>query len=189
MSLSTRVVAIVAIVTLGAGCSAKQQQQAHETINAFGSSAPYQAKDALIASAVVAKLASIDLDSTSNVHVTVNHGTVKLTGQARSIEERQQYVRAAATINGVTSASESLSVNPHLRGTQETVGDATLVAKVAATLTAQAGVNAFRVKPSARDGVVTLSGTVDSASVKTTMVAAVRKLSGVKRVVDDIEVK
>ena len=189
MVRGSRVLAIVAIAALASGCTAKQQQQARETVNAVGSNAPYQAKDALIASAVVAKLAAIDLDSTSNVHVTVDHAAVKLTGEARSPEQRQQYIRAAASVDGVKSASESLSIDPHLRGTQETVDDAALVAKVAATLTAQAGVNAFRVKPSARDGVVTLSGTVDSASVKTTMVAAVRKLSGVKRVVDDIEVQ
>ncbi|MGZ3521175.1 MAG: BON domain-containing protein [Vulcanimicrobiaceae bacterium] len=189
MSLGSRVFAIVAIVGLGTGCSAQQQQQAQKTVNAVGSSAPYQAKDALIASAVMAKLAAIDLDATTNVHVAVDHGAVKLTGQARSQEERARYVKAAATVNGVTSASESLSVNPRLRGAQESVGDVALATKVAGALAAQTGVNALRVKPSVRDGVVTLSGTVDSASVKTTMLAAVRKVSGVKRVVDDIEVQ
>ncbi len=58
-----------------------------------------------------------------------------------------------------------------------------------ANLAAQTGVNAGRVKPEVRDGVVTLSATVPSASVKATILDTVRKTSGVKSVIDRIEVK
>ncbi|HEY8298069.1 MAG TPA: BON domain-containing protein [Candidatus Baltobacteraceae bacterium] len=168
----------IAVLALLCACSAAQQRQAQGT-----------AQDALIATGVSSKLTSIDLDASTNVHVAVRNGAVTLSGQARSVSERNQYAGAARGIDGVSSVTNDLTVDPHLHGAQESVDDAALAAKVTGALAAQTGVNAFHVKPSVRGGVVTLNGTVDSSSVKATMLAAVRKLNGVKRVVDNIEVK
>ncbi|MDQ2871944.1 MAG: BON domain-containing protein [Candidatus Eremiobacteraeota bacterium] len=178
MSAATRALALVAAVVALGACSARQQQQ---TSN--------QAKDGLIAAGVSAKLSAIDLDAASNVHVGVTNGAVTLTGQAHSSAERSQYDAAAKSVDGVTTLTDKLTVNPLVRGAKESLDDAALAAKVAGTLGAQTGVNAFHVKPTVRGGVVTLTGTVGSAATKTTMIESVRKLAGVKRVIDNIEVK
>jgi osmotically-inducible protein OsmY len=82
-----------------------------------------------------------------------------------------------------------LQINPKTRGPKEQFADVALGAKVAANIAAQAGVNAARVKPEVHGGVVTLSGTVPSMSIKATILEAVRKTSGVEVVNDRIEVK
>jgi osmotically-inducible protein OsmY len=143
-----------------------------------------------LVTAVKAKLATVDADSTTAVNVNATgDGVVTLTGQARNAAQRASYDSAAASVNGVKRVVDHLQINPAMRGPKEQFSDVALGAKVAANIAAQAGVNAASVKPEVRDGVVTLSGTVPSASIKTTILNAVRKTTGVKNVVDRIEVK
>ena len=67
--------------------------------------------------------------------------------------------------------------------------DAALATQVAGMMAAQTGVNAFTVKPSAHDGIVTLTGTVPTPEIKATLLAAVRRVHGVRSVVDRVEVR
>lgn len=69
------------------------------------------------------------------------------------------------------------------------VSNGALEVKVSAAIAAEAGANAFHIAPSARDGVVTLTGNVPSATIHRTVVDTVRAVPGVKRVVDHISVK
>lgn len=66
--------------------------------------------------------------------------------------------------------------------------DAALTAQVAGVMAAQSGVNAFSIKPSAHDGVVTLTGKVPTPEIKATILDAVRKVHGVERIVDQITI-
>ena len=84
--------------------------------------------------------------------------------------------------------NDRTTVNPKVRSVRESVADAALVAKVGATLIAQTGVNALKVKTTVHAGVVTLDGAVSSADLKQTMLNSVRALNGVKSVVDHIAV-
>jgi hyperosmotically inducible protein len=144
--------------------------------------------DALIGAGVKAKLAGVDADSATAVDVSVTGGRVVLAGQARNDGERQAYVRAARSVSGVSSVEDRLTVNPHLRGVREQSNDALLAARVAAAIAGQAGVNVFKVKTTARDGVVTLTGTVPSSSIARTILDTARGVSGVKRVVDRVAI-
>jgi osmotically-inducible protein OsmY len=160
-------------------CSAQQQNQAQQSANATA-----------LATAVHGKLALIDPDSTTAVKVTVTgDGIVTLAGFARDANQRSAYVSGAQSVNGVKRVVNKLQINPKLRGPKEQFADVALGAKVAANIAAQAGVNAARVKPDVHDGVVTLTGTVPSMSIKTTILDAARKTSGVETVIDRIEVK
>lgn len=67
--------------------------------------------------------------------------------------------------------------------------DAGLTAQVAAAMAAQTGVNAFTVKPSAHRGVVTLTGTVPTPEIKSTLLAAVRRVHGVTEIIDHVTVR
>lgn len=143
-----------------------------------------------IASSAKSKLVTIDPDAATAVKVMVTaDGTVTLAGQARDQQERAAYDSAAASVPRVNRVVDRLRINPALRGNRETLADGALTAKVAANIAAQAGVNVANVKPTVRDGVVTLTGTASSASVKTTILDTARKTNGVKTVIDRIEVK
>jgi hyperosmotically inducible periplasmic protein len=98
-------------------------------------------------------------------------------------------VRAAKSIKSVTSVDDELRVDPNMRGSADKAGDFALAARATTALAAQTGVNAINVKASAKDGVVTLRGTVPSPAIKSTMLATIHKLHGVRSVVDDVEVK
>jgi osmotically-inducible protein OsmY len=66
--------------------------------------------------------------------------------------------------------------------------DAALTAQVAGAIAAQTGVNVFHVTPSAHNGVVTLTGKASTPEIKTTILAAVRRVHGVERIVDRITI-
>lgn len=171
----THAIAVCLILT---ACSAQQQQQAQRG-----------AQETTLSAAVQAKLATVDADAATAVTVTVNGDNVTLTGKAHDARERSSYDAAAAAVPGVKRVVDRLDLDPSLRGPREDFNNAALTAKVNANIAAQAGVNVTRVKASVRDGAVTLSGTVPSNSVKSTIVDTVRKTSGVKSVVDRIEVQ
>jgi osmotically-inducible protein OsmY len=160
-------------------CTAQQQNQVQQSANLTA-----------MTTAVKTKLALIDPDSTTAVKVSARYdGTVTLAGTARDATQRSAYASAAASVNGVKRVVDRLQINPKVRGPKEQFADVALGAKVAANIAAQAGVNAARVKPEVHDGVVTISGTVPSMSIKKTILDAVRKTSGVEVVNDRIEVK
>lgn len=64
-----------------------------------------------------------------------------------------------------------------------------LEVKVGAAIAAEAGTNVFHVTPLARNGVVTLTGSVPSETIHQTVIDTVRTVPGVKRVVDRIAVR
>jgi hyperosmotically inducible protein len=180
--------ALVAVALL-AGCTNQQQQNAQSNAQQVMSAAPGAASDAYLTAAVATKLATVDVDSTAAVHVSVDHGIVTLSGQAHDLDERTRYEAAAKSVGGVAGVQDNLTVNPALKGVRSHVTDAALTARVSAAIAAQAGGNVFRVTPSVTDGVVTLKGSVATRSVHDTIVQTVRKLQGVRGVVDHIAIR
>jgi len=147
-----------------------------------------QAKDVLLTAEIKSKLAAIDIDTTSNVSVSVNGETVTLRGVVRKASEIDRLGDAAAGVQGVTSVKNLITSDAKTRGVSEKLGDVSLETEVAVSLAAQTGVNALGVKAHARDGVVTLQGHVPSEAIKSVMWSAAKKTHGVKRIVDEIEV-
>ncbi len=167
---------IALVAALVTSCTNAQQQKAVHN-------------DAYVTIAVKAKLATVDVDSTTAVHVSAANGAVTLTGEARTPAERLAYVQAARSVDGVTSVTDRLAVNPRLQGLREQSADATLEARVSAAIAGQAGLNAFHISVTARNGVVTLSGTVPQASIARTVRDTARSVSGVRQLIDHITVR
>jgi hyperosmotically inducible periplasmic protein len=163
------------------GCTQTQQTQTRNSVQS-GANAAY------LDVAVRTKLAQVDVNSATAVRVAVNGSGVTLTGEAKSQAERLAYLSAARSVKGVTGVVDALTVNPQMRGIRGQASDAAIAARVAAAIAGQAGVNVVRVKPAVRSGVVTLSGTVPSAAIRQTVVAAARGVSGVDRVVDNLSI-
>lgn len=184
-TLVIRIGAGLLAMVLLAGCSASSQKSAQDAASA----APQAAQDALLAASVKTKLGTVDVDSTTSVHVDIDHGKVVLTGEARTAAQRKQYEDAARSVNGVTSVTDELQINPKLRGARESLGDAALAAKVMGAIAAQTGVNAVGIKAVAKDGTVTLTGSTDSMTKKTLIVDTARSVNGVRVLVDQITIK
>ncbi|MFN2450407.1 MAG: BON domain-containing protein [Candidatus Baltobacteraceae bacterium] len=179
---------IVAAAIVLTGCTGEQQRQAESTTQALATSVPRAAQNALLAGAVAAKLAGVDIDAATTVHVANDNGAIALTGQAHTASERAAYERAARSVNGVRSVRDNLTVEPRLRGLRQNAQDSALTVRVSAAIAGQAGVNVFHVSPAVKDGVVTLRGSVSAASIARTIVSTVQRVPGVKHVVDHITV-
>lgn len=171
-----------------AACTAQQQNSAQSSAQQAVSSAPVVAKDAYLVTAVSTKLATVDVDSASSVRVAANHGVVTLTGQAHNSPERLRYQQAAAAVPGVTLVRNELTVS-QFAGLRSQAGDAKLTAQVSAAIAAQAGANVFHVTPSVHNGTVTLTGSVNQRSIKDTIIRDVRKIDGVRAVIDHITIQ
>ena len=74
-------------------------------------------------------------------------------------------------------------------GTVAALKGGTLDAKVSAAIAAEAGVNAFDITPKSNNGIVTLTGHVPDERIHTTVLDTVRKVPGVKGVVDHLKVR
>ena len=144
-------------------------------------------RDGLLATKVRAQIVAVDVDAAARLGVHVHAGVVRLGGVVRTESERTQIGAAVRKVGGVKDVQNDITVNP--RAKTFSGGDFALAARVTATLAAQIGINAANLRASAEDGVVTLSGHVPSASIKETALETVRKVDGVKRVVDKIVVR
>jgi hyperosmotically inducible protein len=169
---------LIATAALLAACSGPQQQNAQTNV-----------QDGLLTTEVAAKLTGVDVDAATAVHVSVDHGVVTLSGRAHSLDERAKYDDAARSVSGVKDVRDELAVQPGFKGLRGHANDAQLTVRVSAEIAAQAGGNVFHVTPSVNDGIVTLDGTVDQMSVRETIVNSVRRISGVKAVIDNIKVR
>lgn len=178
-------VVLAAVLALPACSSASVDQAA----NSVASQAPTILQEGLLQATLRAKIAAIDVDAATNVGIADHAGHVKLTGAVRTAEEREKVVAAAKSIGGVTSVDDELRIDPKMRGTAQQAGDFALAAKVETALASQTGINAISVRTSAKDGVVTLRGTVPSDAIKATMIATAKGTSGVRQLVDGLAVK
>jgi hyperosmotically inducible protein len=147
-------------------------------------------KDSLLTAAVRTKLLSEDIDSVKRVGVSVVAGVATLSGRVGSAAEKTRVVSAARSVRGVTSVEDTdLTVGSVGPSVAQSVDDAGLAAKVEGAMVAQAGVNVSGVGVKTKAGVVTLTGHVPTAAIKSTMVEAAKKASGVRNVIDQIVVK
>lgn len=160
-----------------AACSAQEQR-----------SASTGASDAYLVTAVGAKVAAIDVDAVTRVHVSANNGIVTLKGEARNAHERSQYEDAAKSVNGVKAVRDELTINPRTEGLRGQASDAALAARISGAIAGQAGVNALHVRPLVHEGHVILRGRVSSQSIHQTILQTVRGIAGVKSIADQISV-
>ncbi|MEA2786815.1 MAG: hypothetical protein QOF71_2919 [Candidatus Eremiobacteraeota bacterium] len=143
-------------------------------------------RDALIMSAVKARLTAEYPDSTTSVGVSVVDGVVTLRGKVRDAKTRQAIVADAERTTYVKRVVDHLRVDPRSPRLRDQVGDVALATRVQAAIAAQLGLQNVTVRVDA--GVATLTGTVRDAKTKRTMLATARDTAGIRNVVDRIRV-
>jgi len=144
-------------------------------------------------SSITAKVKSELLrDSKTNgmaIDVETRRGTVQLNGFVPSAEMKSEAGRVARRVDGVRTVDNNLQVSTEKRTAGEYVDDTVITAKVKAALIGNDETKARDINVQTREGVVQLSGFVDSSAQKSEATRVAQDVGGVKRVVNDLTVK
>ena len=173
-------IAILAIAAASlAACTATRTQR----------SAGEHVDDSVLTAKVKTALIADPDTKARQIDVETFRGIVQLNGFVDSQEGKGAATRVASSVPGVKKVENNLSVQTNTRSASEVVDDGVLTAKVKAALIADPTVKAHEVNVMTRDGVVQLSGFVDSAQAKSRAADLARRIDGVKDVQDDLQVR
>lgn len=145
-------------------------------------------------SAATAKVKSALLEEKSlkstDISVETNHGVVTLTGFVTSQAEAETAVEIAGNVEGVKSVSDKLHVKDQKsQSVSEYAGDAATTSSIKAKLLADDIVPSRKVKVETTDGVVQLSGHVESKAQSDRVESIAKAVNGVKSVKNDLSIK
>lgn len=156
--------------------------------------------DSWITTKVKSELAAHKDVSATHTHVTTEDGIVTLTGNAKTMQEKELAEQYAGQVEGVKKVDNRLVVinrKGESRMEKEGAGsaaidkldDASITARVKTALADHRGTSALHTDVDTKDGAVTLSGTAENEAQKTLAEKVARKVHGVRSVTNDLEVK
>ena len=146
--------------------------------------------DSTITAKVKAALVDHESIKSTDISVKTDQKVVTLSGFVESQAQAEEAVKVAKGVEGVTSVSDKL----HVRDSKETsvkgyAGDTAITSEVKAKLLADDIVPSRKVKVETTDGVVQLSGTVDSQAQSDRAESIAKAIDGVKSVKNDLKAK
>lgn len=144
--------------------------------------------DSTITAKVKAALVDHESIKSTDISVKTDQKVVTLSGFVESQAQAEEAVKVAKGVEGVTSVSDKL----HVRDSKETsvkgyAGDTAITSEVKAKLLADDIVPSRKVKVETTDGVVQLSGTVDSQAQSDRAESIAKAIDGVKSVKNDLK--
>ena len=144
--------------------------------------------DSTITAKVKAALVDHDSIKSTDISVKTDQKVVTLSGFVESQAQAEEAVKVAKGVEGVTSVSDKL----HVRDSKETsvkgyAGDTAITSEVKAKLLADDIVPSRKVKVETTEGVVQLSGTVDSQAQSDRAESIAKAIDGVKSVKNDLK--
>jgi len=122
----------------------------------------------------------------AHIGVSVRDGVATLTGHVETFVEKAAAERAARRVRGVKAVAQEIEVR--LKGDKQTADDE-IAARAVRILEWDVAVPHEAIAIKVAHGIVTLSGTVDWAYQSTEAEYDVRKLGGVKAVINEIRVR
>jgi hyperosmotically inducible protein len=177
-SFLTTGIVVVALVALAACAATRTQQSAGEQID-----------DSVLTAKVKAALIDDPATKARQIEVDTFRGTVQLNGFVDSADEKAAATRVAHSVNGVQNVRNNLSVGHTDRSAGEVVDDSVVTTKVKAALVAEPATKARDITVVTREGIVQLSGFVDSATEKATAAEIAQGIAGVKEVRNNLQIK
>lgn len=168
----------LALTALVACAASRTQQSTGEHID-----------DAVITAKVKAALVEDPATKARQIEVDTFRGAVQLNGFVDSADEKAAASRVAHSVNGVQNVRNNLSVGHTDRSAGEVVDDSVITTKVKAALVAEPATKARDITVVTREGIVQLSGFVDSANEKATASEVAKGVAGVKAVHNDLQLK
>jgi hyperosmotically inducible protein len=158
-----------------------------------------------ITTSVKTQLGADELVKTRNINVDTKDRVVTLTGMVQSQQEETKAIQIARTTSGVADVVDKITVGSPEPGSAptsgrlgetpgttplgEAVSDAGITAKVKTRLLADPDVSGLRIDVDTRDGIVTLTGIVNSAAEKSRALEHAAKVDNVTRVEDRLMVR
>lgn len=146
--------------------------------------------DSSITAKVKAALVDHESIKSTDISVKTDNKVVTLSGFVESQAQAEQAVSVAKRVEGVASVSDKLHVrdgkNQSMKGY---AGDTATTSEIKAKLLADDVVPSRKVKVETTDGVVQLSGTVDSQAQSERAESIAKAIEGVKSVKNDLKVK
>ena len=144
--------------------------------------------DSTITAKVKAALVDHDSIKSTDISVKTDQKVVTLSGFVESQAQAEEAVKVAKGVEGVTSVSDKL----HVRDSKNTsvkgyAGDTAITSEVKAKLLADDIVPSRKVKVETTDGVVQLSGSVDSQAQSDRAESIAKAIDGVKSVKNDLK--
>jgi hyperosmotically inducible periplasmic protein len=170
---------LAAAFVLLAACGATRTQQ----------STGEQLDDTVLTTKVKAALIQDPVTKARQITVDTFRGTVQLNGFVDSEDEKAAAARVAHSVDGVQNVRNNLTVGHTERAAGEVVDDSVITTKVKAALIAEPATKARDITVITRDGIVQLSGFVDSNDEKSTAATVARSVEGVKDVLNNLEIK
>ncbi|MEQ8224614.1 MAG: BON domain-containing protein, partial [Candidatus Eremiobacterota bacterium] len=123
------------------------------------------------------------------IHIDVEDGIIILRGNVDSEDTRQIAINKARGIAGSKGVISYLEINETVTLDKPAVSDTTLTAQVDELLKGDKDLSRYNIKPSCTNGIVTLSGTVDSRDIVLSAVEKVSTIPGVRAVKSELEIK
>lgn len=144
--------------------------------------------DSTITAKVKAALVDHESIKSTDISVKTDQKVVTLSGFVESQAQAEEAVNVAKGVDGVASVSDKL----HVRDSKNTsvkgyAGDTAITSEVKAKLLADDIVPSRKVKVETTDGVVQLSGTVDSQAQSERAESIAKAIDGVKSVKNDLK--
>jgi osmotically-inducible protein OsmY len=126
-----------------------------------------------------------DLDAT-DIAVSVRNGVVTLTGFVKSFTDKLEAEAAAKRVAGVVAVANDIQVK---MPSSDERPDPEIARDAVAAIKSQLPISAEKIKAVVKDGWVTLEGVVEWQYQRTTAEAAVRRIKGVKGIINAILLK
>jgi len=149
-------------------------------------------EDATITATIKSKLLWNSTTDGLDIHVDTNNGKVTLSGFARNSGEKEQAGRIAKYTSGVVALNNEIAVGTKADGpdkfkakdekAEQAVSDTWITSKVRSSLMFTRGVDSFDITVTTLNGVVSLSGLVDSTAERELAVRVTQDIRGVKKV-------
>lgn len=146
-----------------------------------------QIDDAVITTKVKAKLIEDPVTKARKIDVDTVNGVVTLTGLVDTEAEIKRALEIASSVAGVKKVVNNLRVGKRSIGNYIT--DKEITAKIKAKFIGDPEIKAFSIDVDTLNGVVTLTGIVDTERQKERAMSLAKSVEGVKQVVVNIQVK
>jgi len=146
--------------------------------------------DSAITAKVKAALVDHENIKSTDISVETEKAVVTLSGFVESQAQAEAAVKVAKGVEGVSSVSDKLHVRDgHEKSAKGYAGDTATTSEIKAKLLADDIVPSRKVKVETTDGVVQLSGTVDSQAQIDRAESIAKAVDGVKSVKNDLKAK
>jgi hyperosmotically inducible protein len=169
---------VIIALALGACSATRTQQSAGEVID-----------DSVLTAKVKAALIDDPVAKARDVNVETYRGVVQLGGFVDTAEQKTRAGEVARGVTGVQEVRNDLRVSPPQATVGQVVDDSSLTAAVKGKLLTDQTMQSYKVNVETQNGVVQLTGFVDSNDARNRAADIARSIDGVKDVRNDLDIR